>query len=402
MGISDHAMEAAERGWVDGDEWICGRCLTNPSLRRAIFEQGEQEAGTCTFCNAAMSVALLDVVVSEVAGGLSAEYDDPISEAGYDGAEGGYQTTTYNTGDLLQMHDDISADSNVVEAIANRFGSRVWCQRNPYALTPEQALVDGWDSFCDSVKKSRRYTLLVPDPNETLHAGELARHTIPGLVAGAIADANLTKVILEGARWWRVRVDADGGWHSMASAIGTPEPQYSKDNRMTPKGIGAFYGATTLDGALAEVGYPRTAGNLSAGEFEVLVPLTVIDLSTAPPIPSLFDRDRRHLRGPITFLHEFSEAIRVESPPSDVHLLGYIPTQVITEMLRYYAIPGKQIDGILWRSAKNPNEVVCALFVDHNAMIDSTAPGRPPAAARMMLDVGTVEHRSSGSSNPSV
>lgn len=390
VGMKDYLDEINVRGWTDGAELICARCVTNPSLQRAIAENCE--SGRCSFCCSLMSVAPLDIVVKEVADGLWAEYDDPVNGAAYDSAEGGYQTTNYNTDELLAQHDDITDRSTVLEAISARFGTRLWCHRDPYALALNEALALGWEAFCRAVKTSRRYTFLVPDPDEQLGAGELATHTIPGAVASAVVGANLTTVLLPGNRWWRVRVDSDGTSHSSATEIGTPPAEFAQDNRMTPKGIGAFYGAETEEGAIAEVGY-ATTGTLSIGQFELLSALEVADLRDPPPLPSLFDRQKRHLRGTITFLHSFMEAIRKESPPSDRHNLEYIPTQVITELLRYYGLPGMQIDGVLWRSAKNPDVDVCALFIDNSEIIDSNLRGPRPDSARMQLDVNTVYHQ---------
>lgn len=164
---------------------------------------------------------------------------------------------------------------------------------------------------------------------------------------------------------------------------------------MSPKGIGAFYGASTLDGAVAEVaGYADPTAMLSVGQFELVVPIGVVDLREATRVPSLFDSELRELRAPIAFLKAFIEDISKPSQPTDRQDLDYIPTQVITEYLRY-ELPARlgPIEGVVWRSSKDRTVDVCALFVANGEFADI---GSRAAHTRMILDTSTVTHRTAG------
>ena len=46
-----------------------------------------------------------------------------------------------------------------------------WCEYDPYALRPHEALAGGWERFREYVKHERRYTLLMARDDRTLGAG---------------------------------------------------------------------------------------------------------------------------------------------------------------------------------------------------------------------------------------
>lgn len=161
---------------------------------------------------------------------------------------------------------------------------------------------------------------------------------------------------------------------------------------MSPKGIGVFYGASTLDGAVTEVaGYAGTTATLSVGRFELVDAIRVVDLREVDPVPSLFDPEKRNLRAPIAFLHSFVRDISTPAEPGDVQDLDYVPTQIITEYLRF-ELPAHcgKIEGVIWRSSKDHTVDACALF---SANEEFAAVGREAAETRMVLDPATVIHR---------
>ncbi|MCZ0914940.1 HEPN-associated N-terminal domain-containing protein [Gordonia amicalis] len=377
--------EVDARGWRHGEGLICADCVVDAALVTAIHEAAQFD-DTCRFCGGSPA-ASLDVVTELVAEGLQHEYDGPINEAGYESREGGYQTTTWDTWDLLQEHE-VSENGDVLGTISAAISTELWCHRGPYAARPNEALQWGWEAFCEYVISERRFTFSVPNTENAVAAGELELHEVPAAVSRTVIDDDLIVTLPKGGRWWRVRVDDAGRVFHSAREIGTPPNKYARDNRMTPKGIGAFYGASTLAGALDEVGY-ATSGTLSYGRFELISPVRVVDLRAAPPVPSLFDRGNRSRRASIQFLHWFVDHIRAPAKPDSANL-SYVPTQVITEYLRYHTDPtGQPIDGVLWRSARDETVDVCALFIRNDEFIDSGA-SCTASDARMYLDASTI------------
>lgn len=209
-------------------------------------------------------------------------------------------------------------------------------------------------------------------------------HGVPAAVVTAIDGTGLTTTFPADTTWWRARVHKHGETYNAAADIGTPKNKYARDNRMSPKGIGAFYGADTRDGARAEVaGYAATDAEATIGRFIQLADLVLVDLRDVSDVPSLFDERRRHLRAPLTFMRDFIADVTKVADPSDEQNLDYIPTQVIAEHLRY-DLPA---DGICWRSTKDRDVTVCVLFLPNSAMADA---GSVSADSRLELDPTTV------------
>jgi hypothetical protein len=102
------------------------------------------------------------------------------------------------------------------------------------------------------------------------------------------------------------------------------------------------------------------------GQFTSTVPLRVVSLQDPPPVPSLFDEQRRHLRTVTAFLRGFVEEATQVVNPSDWQNLEYVPTQVVAETFRY-DLP---VDGILWRSSKDPSVTSCVLFISNTEVAD--------------------------------
>ena len=390
MGFAKRHMEEIEsRGWADTDSTVCSDCVLDEALVTAVVEYGATD--DCSFCGAMTPVASapLEVVLQLVVDGVRFEYEDPIEQAAYD-SEDGYLVPIRDTCELLEELE-VTERPEVLAAIAESMRQGLWCQRNPYAATPTEALVWGWQASRAFVKESRRYTFLVPDPAPADGAGAVAMHSVPGAIAAAVTSSGSVTTLAPGSKWWRARVEAEGGKFCSATEIGTPPAAHARDNRMSPKGIGAFYGASTLAGAVAEVGYADPTAMLSVGRFELVDPIRVVDLREATQVPSLFDSKMRELRAPITFLQSFIEDISSPSPPSDRQNPDYIPTQVITEYLRY-ELPSRlgPIEGVVWRSSKDRTIDVCALFVANDEFADV---GSATASTRMVLDPSTVIHR---------
>lgn len=391
MGLAKRHMEEIEsRGWADSDLTVCSACVLDEALVAAVVDYGGREV--CNFCGRTPSVASapLEVILDLVVNGIRFEYEDPIEQSAYD-SEDGYLVPTWDTWELLEELE-VTDSAEVLNAIAGAMRQGLWCQRDPYASTPTEALEWGWQAFRTFVKESRRYTFLVPDSTTADGAGALAMHSVPGAIARAVASSGLVATLAPGSKWWRARVEAGGGKFSAAREIGTPPATHAKDNRMSPKGIGAFYGASTLDGAVMEVaGYADPTAMLSVGQFELVQSIRVVDLREVARVPSLFDPKMRALRAPITFLQSFVEDIATPSSPADYQNLDYVPTQVITEYLRY-ELPTKlgPIEGVIWRSSKNRSVDVCALFIAFDEIADARA---ETAETRMVLNPSSVIHR---------
>lgn len=324
--VKRHMEEVEDRGWHDVDTTICSGCVTDEALVEAIRIQGD--AVPCNYCletptPPAASVPI-EVVLKLVVDGLKLEYEDPVENMAW---EGEYVGGVDDTWDLL-WDLGVTEREDVHHALHDAIVTAHWCQREPYAASPTQALIWGWNAFREFVKHRRRFTFLAEDTIASQGAGEIPMHAMPAAVADSLRECNLITTLAPESEWWRLRPHPAGESYSQAADIGPAPDKVARDNRMTPKGIGAFYGASTEAGAIAEVaGYAKKTDHGSLGMFRTTVSLTVVDLRDLPTVPSLFDEDRRHLRAPIQFLREFVKDATKTSDPADQQNLDYVPTR---------------------------------------------------------------------------
>lgn len=162
---------------------------------------------------------------------------------------------------------------------------------------------------------------------------------------------------------------------------------------MSATGIALFYGAEDPATAIAEVTDGKN-GCATVGCFTSTQPLTVIDLTSLPYGPSLFDAARRHLRSPLEFLRTFAEEV---SQSTDGHSpeereVAYVPTQIVTDYFRHLRLPGtgKPVHGIRYRSARQPDAVCLVLFMGPEDCLDAD-PGVDGLGPKLVLRQVAIE-----------
>lgn len=385
MGMAKRYMEEVDaRGWSDVGTTICSSCVLDEALVAAVQDHGGTDP--CDYCGELPSgpdaSSPFELVLELVVDGLNHEYEPPIEQMAWDE---GFVGTVFDTWDLL-FELEVTEREDVHRALHKAIRNEHWCQRDPYAATPAEALKWGWEAFREFVKHRRRFTFLTTDHTTAGGAGMIPMHAMPAAIADAVEEVGLVKELPVGTEWWRVRPHPASETYSSAADLGTPSDAVARDNRMSPKGIGAFYGASTASGARAEVaGYADPAYDGSIGKFATTVPLAVVDLRELPDYPSLFDPARRHLRAPLEFLYGFVKDATEVADPADKQNLDYVPTQVVAETFRY-DLP---VAGILWKSSKDPSVTSCVLFISSTEI---TEQGSETASTRLVLDPATVGH----------
>ena len=389
-GAKRYMEEVESRGWADVGTTVCSGCVSDYALARAIETRGGTDR--CDYCRSMPrppeSSAPIEDLLESIVDGFRCEYEDPIEQGLWSSADGGYQIPYSDTEDLLGNHE-VSENGDLLSDLVRAIHQDAWAQRDPYAASPTAALRWGWESFRKYVKHSRRYTFLARDRTSGHGAGEITMDGVPSAVATAVEMAGQVRVLEAHTRFWRVRPHPVSESYRKASEIGTPPDAVAKDNRMSPKGMGAFYGSSTEVGARAEVaGYADSTHCGTFGQFELLRDISVVDLTETHHVPSLFDAAERHRRPAVTFMRDFVRDVTKVADPSDWQNLEYIPTQVIAEYLRYELTgPAGPVAGILWRSSKDPSVLNCVIFASNEEMADQ---GSASSASLLALDPSTV------------
>jgi hypothetical protein len=120
---------------------------------------------------------------------------------------------------------------------------------------------------------------------------------------------------------------------------------------MNPVGIPVFYGALSIDTAIAEV-RPSVGSRVVVGTFHVTRKIRLLDLPRLGDhwLGSIFDSGYADALSRQKFLETFHWMISRPVQPSD-EPLEYIPTQIVAE----YVANVLKFDGILFASAQRGN-----------------------------------------------
>jgi hypothetical protein len=374
--------EDEERGWSSGgDKHVCAEHVEDEALVTLIAENASSRP--CSYCGREDG-APIDVLIERI--GLSLPYEWGNADDEGVGWEGGYVGKTYDTYELLtEAGDPPLTHPELIADVVHALPQQMWAQRDFYRLRLDQRMRYGWEEFGKTVKHHRRYFFAD-------HGGDTEDpdYIAPGALLEAIGDAlrsgGLVRALPD-EPVYRVRPHDSREHPRTAAELGAPPAALiDKSSRMSPAGIPLFYGA--LDPATAttearDANPDAEAGTM--GTFRVRRPARVVDLSTPPEVPSLYDPERRHLRPGLIFLRHFVGEISKPFVRDDRIHIEYVPTQVVTEWLRtrFDQGPGEPLVGVLYSSSRSPGGVNVSLFIDNDGACD---PGDERDSALLVLD----------------
>lgn len=380
--------------------FVCSGCFADPALKKLIAENAAEEScGFCDVLGPSEPVADLGVVVRRIEKGLRLEHDDALALLPFCGADGGFFGETHDTFELLRDVHELElprdCDGRLIRAITSALPDLAWCGRNPGQLPKSAHLTRSWISLCEIVKYGRRYFVFdfrYPkespfDVDALASPAEVLRTiSVLGEELGLIWTMPAAAILFRGRP-----MEIGQGPFSVASEIGPPPPRNAQSNRMSAAGVTLMYASPELSTVLVET---RTeSGILAVGEFETARPLRLLDLTSIPPIPSLFDDRVAHLRESIRFLHVFAKEVSKPAESNfDAHI-DYVPTQIVTEYLRFNCRPnGQPLDGILYESSLVSAGKCVALFASPENVADA---GQPGTKATMVILRGVRVYRRS-------
>lgn len=384
----EQSIRQMELGYGDvPNKTVCAECISDYALKAFVREEADENE--CSYCskefdepNAIALVQLVDYICECI----HTEWQDPVECMGWEGAEGGYQGAPVYTGYELvteQIEELCYMDNmELLEDIASSLGDSSWCQRDPYGLRDEEALIYSWEYFSNLVKHKVRYNFSrFDDEEQRKYDGD---RTPVSKVLERIADEilglgecyGLIESIEKDCRIFRARVHKKDEPLSTAKDLGTvPLDKAKYSNRMSPAGIPMFYGALDAETAYQEI-MDETKDNKDKvahiATFKTLRPMTVLNLNNLPEVPSIFDQAKNHLRSSVVFLRSFSTEVSKPINKDGFEYIAYVPTQVFTEYTRHFFKFGDHgsIDGILYPSSKHDGGVSCVLFIENEQCCD--------------------------------
>ncbi len=326
-------------------------------------------------------------------------YTDPVHVASYNSREGGYLVPTTDTHDAVHGLFGGTFSDEFHEWVADAIFDQTWivCDISPYRMSDREVLASGWKGFVSQVKHRSRYFFSVRADREAMDDEEIAPADFLDHLSRMISNSELVRDSHE--KWFRARIHGAREKVDCGAALGTP-PEARFSNRMSPAGIGMFYGALERDTALDEVTDPDRPSldkQVTSGVFTASRPLRVLDLRHIPTPPSFFDLEKRSEYVVRKFLMGFVEDLAKPIAKNGMEHIEYVPTQVVTEYFRrVYRDRGQQsLDGIVFPSSRRDGGACSVLFFEHEQCVDDD--GRTDRAMFvtdwLVLECGSLETR---------
>ncbi len=389
---------------------MCPDCIDDYAIQEFIRNNAvENECSYCAKSSDQEIAAPLDEVVDFMLDGISSEWDDPANCMGWEGGWVGAEVI--DSDELIRERVGLdSSNEDVLEDIVRGMPDQEWCQRDPYGLRGEEALIFGWDTFSEQVKYHSRYIFFRVDSDEDdeekrfLYSEEIPVSKMLDRISFEMSKLeykiDLVKSLPVGTEIYRVIVHNSDKNPDDAKSLGTvPQDRAKYSNRMSPAGIPMFYGAFDPETALKET-VDKTSKNdrvASIATFKTLKEIKVLDLSELPNVPSLFDQNNSHMRSVLKFMHNFVADLSKPISKDGMEHIDYVPTQVFTEYIRYLyiSIEGDHMLGIIYPSARRAGGRSIVLFLENEHCCDEiqSSPESGTEDPVKYLLLGKVERR---------
>lgn len=391
MGHVKRWMEKQDESGFRSDRYfddVCEDCIGDPAL--AVFVSRNGPIAKCDFCDSTESNGMtVGDLFHYMARCVSAEWDDPINEVGWDKGFDSF-VRILDSDDLLGAVDDPLKNEDLYWEFVSAFQHQ-WCQRSPYRLEHSEMLLHSWARFAE-VTMTRRRFLMHRRRSATASNDELLD---PSKVLDALGSAigqaewrmvgRTSEVAIVRARSHPIEEN-----HDTPEALGSPPSSAAAHNRMSGAGIAMFYGADTDATATAEI-RPGTDQAVTLATWRPARELVYLDLLGARPIPSLFDMTARTDRTWLRFLAAFSDDL-AKPIESDTSQVEYIPTQIVTEFIRDHlsTSDGRSFDAIRYRSAVDEPDGVCWVVFAEQSECGSDHGGNGRV---LLLDSASIRRR---------
>ena len=364
---------------------MCEYCLEEPGL--VEFIRNNAFANECSFCarkDHLPIAAPIDEVSTHFIRCLFREYDLAVELLGWMGSDEGFFGQHWVAEDLafeeLELEFPQDNQDQLLPQLFGEYYDQDWCEENPYGLNYEERTRFSWNRFCEVVMHERRYFFL-GEHQESNDSEVYSPRQVLNTIFEYAQEMGLFKSLPAGSHLVRVRCENSGPPLKAPQDLGPPPPELAtQSNRMSPAGIPMFYGCDDEETALKETS--ASPGMYAVGKFETLRPMTVLDLTDIPPIPSLFEQisDAAEVipRRALTFLHHIAKEISRSIDRDNRTHINYVPTQVVTEFIRDQLTWGDtRIDGVKYESSVHPGHVSYVLFAnDYNVESASHKPFR--------------------------
>lgn len=231
----------------------------------------------------------------------------------------------------------------------------------PYDMDEEAGIEFEWNDFEESVKHESRMLSPSIDGVRPKTAAEKNYVFVKSLLVLAEDRMGLVRTYERGAKMYRARTERDAralelkAKKAPARELGAAPRDKASAGRMNVQGVSMFYVALDAATACAEVATHSPYDEVVVGTFVLQEPLRILDLTSVPPVRSVFDdtpmQDGDERLDSLSFYVD-----RITKPVilDGNHPVDYAPTQVITDAMREWTQP--RLDGIAYPSRVSSNK----------------------------------------------
>lgn len=263
--------------------------------------------------------------------------------------------------EMMEELDLISDNQELNDDIEGMFTTQLWVKKDFNIPEENIKLTDEWLRFAKEVTEERRFTFLAKPEFANLAVGKSTGYgDILSKLSRIINEQNLCVTLPKGTQIFRSRTVEDINFKYDFNDLTSAPSKFSFPNRMSPAGIGIFYGS--FDENVAKNECIGGKSHFVVGKFETTKDLLIIDLTKIKEPSFWMSGWQENL-----FLHRFHREITKPLNEDDCNKLKYIPTQIFTEFLRYMfkTDGGATVDGLIYGSAKIHDEKNVVLFCNN-------------------------------------
>lgn len=350
---------------LDTTEHVCSKHIKDDFIINQIKSIGTK--GKCDYCGKTLNVVELHELLKLIIVGIDYLYEDPnetrfLNKEGLHGLDG----DTFDFYDLWYEDylglsiDDVKLSEDIYGYLNNE---SLYCSKDEY-VSESDYLTDSWSYFKKTVKHKARFVFHFSD----IFSGFNLMNPIAMLekVQDSILEYNLITSLNRNSILYRCRQHKIKEEVNLDKHLASAPTSVSKSNgRMNPAGISMFYCSKSKDLTVKEVvDYSDEERPFyTTGIFRNQEELRLVDLTDLPKCSSIFDEENNSKIDTIIFLNGFIDDIVKPINSSDL-IIEYIPTQIVTEYIRFD--PKLNVDGIIYPSSKDKSLKNIVLFFDHD------------------------------------
>lgn len=366
-GVMEYAMELESYNLTSvPDKRLCVDHIDDGSIKQFIRQNYELDY--CNYCEKRKKVIDLEDLMKHIMSFVNQEYTDARHEVMYVSAEGGYVANTMDNEDILSIIRLDIDDPVLSDDILFSIDDVAWVKTDFYGTTPYEDLIFDWRWFKETIQHKQRFVFI---GKKSKASSDVLRTKATLEYFGSIVNKfNLVKKLSVNTKLYRCRATTKRKYYRDKVELITPPDSLAKfSNRFSPSGVGMFYAAFDEKTATLETISPNSKRNIytSIGEFKNNSELNILDLTELPQLHSFFSLKKGKKSYERNFLHHLVGDMSRGVKKDGMEHIDYVPTQVVTEYLRYVFKDktATGLDGIIYPSSKNWKSKAIVIFTDH-------------------------------------